>query len=505
MSLAKKRIKIDELNTAAANESRFTKWRSQILDMYGGDTPLRNKLANSIQELGGTRVFTIDIESLRNTYYNLSVSLTRGYSRELYAISPIYATKIDSLANMFLWRYTYVPSVVPGKESAGVDDLSTITAAMNSAVEGIALTTSFPTILKNMFIDGIAAVTLFRNTGSGTLTSLLLPADYCTIVAQTQFGSYSVKFDFSYFDNLQLSTEDKKNIAFSQFPKEFRTKYDIYLKDRQNMRLQELDPSFTTAFAVNPRGNPVFFNGVFSQRHYEQYLENELANNSQQLEKLLSHKVPTYEDQLVLEIEEMNSLHKSMSKAISNKNVKLVTTPGEIEVHSIGDDRTKENKTLSNAFASIFNNMGDNSHLYNSDQKFALETTLHRNESFVWGFIQQIVVFYNIAINRAFGTAFKGYQCVLSVLPITHYNQYTLLDYYKDGATLGISKLEYAVGLGISQSQLQAKIALEDVLGLNKLKPLMTSYTQKDNEESVRSGDGKNDEDEDEVIEPNEN
>lgn len=67
------------------------------------------------------------------------------------------------------------------------------------------------------------------------------------------------------------------------------------------------------------------------------------------------------------------------------------------------------------------------------------------------------------------------------MLPLTGYNEQEMLTKYKEGATLGIAKLEYAVAFGNKQVNLASKFTLEDYLKLDKLKPLSTSYTQNDN------------------------
>lgn len=58
------------------------------------------------------------------------------------------------------------------------------------------------------------------------------------------------------------------------------------------------------------------------------------------------------------------------------------------------------------------------------------------------------------------------------------------MNIYKEGATLGVGKLEYIVSTGTKQVDIQAKIDLEDYLKLDQLKPLSTSYTQNDNSKS---------------------
>lgn len=86
------------------------------------------------------------------------------------------------------------------------------------------------------------------------------------------------------------------------------------------------------------------------------------------------------------------------------------------------------------------------------------------------------------------------------MLPITIYNEKENLETYRQGATLGVTKLEYIVGAGVKQVNLQAKLELEDLLKLDQLKPLSTSYTQNDNskqdgtpvksEDTTEDGDG---------------
>jgi DNA-directed RNA polymerase delta subunit len=80
---------------------------------------------------------------------------------------------------------------------------------------------------------------------------------------------------------------------------------------------------------------------------------------------------------------------------------------------------------------------------------------------------------------------------------------------YKEGATLGVNKLEYVVASGVKQVNLASKFELEDFLKLDQLKPLSTSYTQNDNskkdedsdEESDKKSD-KTDESEDPKADP---
>lgn len=70
-------------------------------------------------------------------------------------------------------------------------------------------------------------------------------------------------------------------------------------------------------------------------------------------------------------------------------------------------------------------------------------------------------------------------------MPITYYNRTEMMNIYKEGATLGVGKLEYLVSTGTKQVDIPAKIELETYLQLDKLKPLSTSYTQNDNSKTA--------------------
>ena len=48
----------------------------------------------------------------------------------------------------------------------------------------------------------------------------------------------------------------------------------------------------------------------------------------------------------------------------------------------------------------------------------------------------------------------------------------------KNHATLGVGKLNYFVASGIKQKNIQDTLYLEEFLGLNKITPMQTSYTQ---------------------------
>jgi hypothetical protein len=184
----------------------------------------------------------------------------------------------------------------------------------------------------------------------------------------------------------------------------------------------------------------------------------------------------------------MAELHSSMSKVLAkNSHVKLLTTFGDLDVMSIGEDQSEKNETLDSAYKAVFNNSGENNALFTGESSEALQYAIQRDSSVMWNYVQQLVSYYNLVINNSFN--FKGYVCDFAMLPITIYNLAENLNIYKEAATLGVGKLEYIVSAGVKQINLNSKIELENYLKLDQLKPLSTSYTQNDNSKQEDSSD----------------
>ena len=467
-----KTIQSEELQkTASSLTSQFKLTRSTIEEMYKDDRSIGRNVDQSRNE--STTLGSLTIDSFNNNYYNINnVTVVRNYSREAYTFYPIYASIIDSLKNMFYWRYVFYPRLV--KEKKKTSDYEEIYNNMAEVVDGLNIETTFPHLLGKLFVDGALFLTTTKRTGSKTVSTIVLPPERCRVTGATQFGTSVFQFDFAYFDD-QGFTKDQLDKIFPMYPPEMRTLYDAYKKDSK-LRWQKLNPKFAAGFILNEHAFPTYLRSVGAIMQYDQYRTNELERSEQQLVKIIAHKMPTWEDKLVVEIPEMTALHQSMAKTLTkNKYVRMLTTFGDLDVLSIGEDQSKENKTLSNAYAAIFNVDGENDNLYSGNSKESREFSLRRKESIVWKYVQDLVAFYNLVINNQFN--FKGYQCSLNMLPLSVYNFSTTMLQYKEGATLGASKLEYVVGLGTKQVDIPSKVELEDFLKLNELTPLSTSYT----------------------------
>ncbi len=460
--------------------ARFKLTRTKIKEMYESDeSVLRN--VNKTKNVSST-INSLDIPTIESNYYAIaSLDQPRQYAAELYTFNPVFANIVDYFCNMFSWKYVYIPRLV--KEKGSATDYEEMYNLMGEVVDGLSIETTFPMILHELIINGAAFLMTTKNTSSKTITTISIPPKYCRLNAVTQFGTYTYQMDMQYFDSLGLS-KDQLEIILDYYPKELRTMYNAYLTDKNNMRWQMVDPKYAAAIVMNKYGFPTKLNAIFGIKQYEDYLDNELERNGQLLDKIIAHKIPTWEDKLIIDIDEMSDLHKSLARLLANnEHTRLMTTFGDLDVLSIGEDDSKENKTLDNAYNSIYDTSGLNHNLFNANSVEALKYALKRDEAVVWKYIQQLMNFYNVTVNHSFN--FKGYQCDIIMLPVTIYNQAEMIELYKNSATLGVSKIEYIISTGVKQIHIGAKIELEDFLHLDQLKPLSTSYTQNDN--SVKS------------------
>lgn len=66
----------------------------------------------------------------------------------------------------------------------------------------------------------------------------------------------------------------------------------------------------------------------------------------------------------------------------------------------MAENSNTENKVLSNAFESIFNNAGFNSTLFTGQSVAAVNMSLIRDKGNVFKYVQKLMKFYTIVINN---------------------------------------------------------------------------------------------------------
>ena len=461
--------------------TQFRKNRVKDLnDLYSDDASTSRRLNRTpVYKSGDYKTAKAIRDALLSEYSN-PTNLVE-LSKKLYAVNPIYASVINYLSDMFLWRYKVTPHKVYSKSKAKLkktpkeDDFKLIYNLMLEVADGLSIETKFPAMLNLLYITGAVYFTTLCDEESITIDTLLLPNKYCRKIGETQFGTPIIEFDFSYFTNLGLTDEQAKDY-FKSFPKEFLKHYNAYKKDN-SLRWAELDPHFSSGLLLNEMGVPTFLYLYGGILNFEQYQDNELERNENKLKYIVVQTMPHYEDKLLFEVDEVKALHNSMKKIIDKGNkVRLVTTFGDIHVDKVSDNDATENEVLNKAFNAIFNNAGLNNTLFTGNSVEALKISLVRDKGMVWNHVQHLLNFYTIAINNWFD--FKEYEADIDILPISPYTYNDDIKIYKENATLGVDKLGYIIATGIKQKNIADQLFLEDFLKLEDIVPMQTSYTQ---------------------------
>ena len=398
--------KTKEELTGAQEASNFKISRSKTLEkLYSDDRSTKRRYDDSITT---TRLSYANAAAVRNALATATSDISKivECSNQLYITNPIYASVINYLSDMFMWRYKVTPHKVYSKSKAkskkqlAAEDYKIMYHLMLEVVEGLSIETKFPSLLTYLFVRGAVYFTTICDEDSLTIDTLLLPEKYCRKIGETQYGTAIIEFDYSYFDDLGLSTDELKDYLKS-FSSEMQKGYRRYKNDTTNFRWQMLDPHFSSGLLMNEAGLPTYFYIYGGILDYEKYQDNELERNENSLKYLVVHTMPVFQDQLIFEVDEVAAIHKSLRKIVdTGDKARLITTYGDVHVENVAENDTAENQALSKAFKAIFHNAGFNSGLFTSESVEALNMSLIRDKGMVWRYVQSFVSFYNIAVNN---------------------------------------------------------------------------------------------------------
>lgn len=474
--MASKKQTMDVQDPAQFRVNRIKK----LKQIYSDDASVRRLHDQTANYRSGTYTTSKQVRNALETAITNRSTVVET-SRKLYATNPIYASVVDYISNMYMWRYKVIPHKVYSKSKAKNrkqtkdEDFALIYNLMLEVVDGLSIETKFPAMLSLLYVNGAVYFTTVCDEESITIDTILLPDNYCRKIGETQYGSNIIQFDFSYFQDLGVQGKELDEVLKS-FPKEFQSCYRRYAAD-SNLRWQTLDPHFSSGLLLNEMSIPTYFYLMGGILDYEKYQDNELERSDNLLKYLVVHTMPHYEDNLIFEVDEVEAIHKSLKKIVdTGEKARLITTYGDVHVDRISESDTSENQVLSKAFASIFNNAGFNSSLFTGESVTAINLSLIRDKGKVWKHVQSLLNFYTIAINNWF--EFKDYQADIDILSISPYTYNDDIVKYKDNATLGVGKLDYFIASGVKQKNIQDQLNLESFLKLDEIVPMQTSYTQ---------------------------
>lgn len=352
--------------------------RKQIEQIYSGsDEGLRRIFDRASGVSAGARYNEAQINNLINRVgtENINRQEILNLTNFAYATDPNYANIIDYLSNMFLWRYYYFP--VEKKEGSG--EYGEMYDLMTEVVDGLSIEVTFPTILTKLVKEGSVYLYATRNTSAKTISTIVLNPAYCSPIMMSQYGTGIFQFDTKYFDDLGFRGEELEEVL-ELFPSELTDAYREY----KNGGLQKvvLDGRYSTYLSMNDFGFANKLSVLKSLFDYNQYRANEVERSGAQLDRVMTHKIPSHEGRLLFELPEVNSLHKSMTRSLGqSKRTKLITTFGNVEILPLVGENKLSAEMLEKGQQNIYRAAGINAELFSGKTRESLETSLTKDQS----------------------------------------------------------------------------------------------------------------------------
>lgn len=333
--------------------------------------------------------------------------------------------------------------------------------------------------IKNQFRK-ILTVCLREDTFYGTMwvtndniTIQQLPSDYCKI-AVIEGNVPNVSFDFSYFDS---------NANYLDlYPAEFRTKYDLYTKDRTGMKWQEL--ASPNSFAVKCNNDildyslPPFvgiFREVYDLEDYKQLkmTKTELENYAMLVMKLGINSDGEWE----MDLDKAKEFWRNLDNVLPEE-VGSVLTPMPIEKISFDKSNVGDTDTIADAEQNLFTAAGVSSLIFNNAKASsnALLLSIKADQAITFGIVQGI----EGVVNRFIQSYSYGKNFKVTFLDVSPFNRKEMGEQYLKACQYGLPMVSYyCASQGLSQAEMDCMNFLEDsVLDIKtRFKPLMSSST----------------------------
>ena len=274
------------------------------------------------------------------------------------------------------------------------------------------------------------------------------------------------------------------------YPRDIVSAWAEYTTKGRDSSWYQIPEEFGMCFQVDEIGMPPLV-GIFAElMELENYKQLQKIKTALDLVKIVIQKIPLQKDNngvidVAFEIEDSQAIHNNLISMLkNNNNIDGYTTPFDVDVLNLQDSKdSTDTNTVLKAEKTLFDEAMTSSNLGNAEGNVALTNSIKNDASWIWDLVKQYQRWVNNYINTFIADS-KNYKFEFEVLPITWYNQSEWQDAYSKGATVGLSKMEYAISLGIKQATLRSKLIYErDYLEIDTLcVPMKTSYTQSGDE-----------------------
>jgi hypothetical protein len=325
----------------------------------------------------------------------------------------------------------------------------------------MSIKTQFPKILTVCLREDVFYGTFWVTQDNVTVQQL--PSDYCAI-SSIEGNVPNVTFDFSYFDSRQEMLE--------YYPPEFKTKYNLYQKDRLTKWIELDSPN---SFAVKCNNDileyaiPPFAGLLREIYDIEDYRQLKLTKTALENYAMIAMTLPMDKNgDWGIDLEKAKGFWRNLD-AVLPEEVGSVLTPMPLEKISFERSNTGDTDTISQAEENLFTAAGVSSLLFNNSKASAnaLLLAIKNDQAITYGIVKSI----EDVVNRFIQANNYGKNFKVTFLDISPYNRKEAGDAYLKAAQCGLPTISmYAASQGLGQAELDTMSFLEgEVLGLPEL------------------------------------
>lgn len=431
------------------------------------------------------RDFTI--EEIEEIICSGSLEEIRELSRYYYRTNSLYRMNIDVLASMPLYYTMVTPIFESGKGSQ-----TQITKAFYNActfVEKLDLRNTLLRVTKEWLKTGVYFGILQEKDSKAVLVDL--PLTHC----RTRFKDFNnlnvLEFDITYF-NYKYSDPEERELAVLTFPEIVQKAWRDYKAKRLTDTWIMIPAGFGgVTFCFTEDQTPLLIASLPELRHLKDAVGREEKRDENELYKLLIQEMPIDNNgELVFELEEIEQIHAGVAEMLQQLDtVDVLTTVGEAKLENLQDSSaaTQSADRLEKYNKQAWDALGRSALLFNADGSSSLPYSIKKDEAIMKGYLNAYDTWIKFLINQRF--ARTGLTFDFEILPITIFNSKEFASDCLQAAQFGYSKMRAGVAYGIKQtSQLSLMTFENDFLKMHeKMIPLMSSYTQTDEEKNNSS------------------
>lgn len=430
------------------------------------------------------------IEDINDAKNDLNIELMREISNFYYKTSTSYRRILNYFSYLYKYYYTLdLKHLATDFNENKKDSVKKLYIQTLDFLDHLNIEDTFGFIATRMLIDG-AFYGYINFFDDDRVTITMLDPNYCISRYKSPYNTNIVEFDVRFFN--KYTDEKELNEALDSFPKSVKSLWRKY----QNGTIKNgnyyamLPPEESCAFQFGGIPVPPFFDTIIDIINFNDYKDIEKRRDTQELEKILVQRFELDEQGgLDVLLEEMETMHEAVSEIFrDNPNIDVLTTIAN-EV-SLKDTQSSTGSVTNNNIEKMlvpkYENAGISFEMFASTTATSLELSISNSTSFM---SQAITSFSNwLSMLCLSHFKYKKLEPIVTILPLTWYNEKRLVDMYLKQAQSGYSLILPYVATGKKQSTiLDTKTLENDILNLGEiLIPPKTSNTMSSEDSSGR-------------------